>query len=220
MVKRGLKNMKRATNHSFAPPTLKDGQRWRGMRIGLLGGSFNPPHAGHLHIARIAKAKFGLDFIWWIITPQNPLKKTKGMAPYEERYNNVQEMLKTFPRQLPTHLESDLGTNYTFETLLELRQHFPHTDFLWICGMDNAHIFHKWDHWQDILELCPITFIARPPASHLVKNIPLRMVKNIPQYHTTQGRKTGLKSPGIFWLEGNKMLDISSTKIRNSIIKQ
>lgn len=212
--------MAKKHKNGFAPPTLKDGQRWRGLRIGLLGGSFNPPHAGHLHIARIAKAKFGLDFVWWIVTPQNPLKKTKGMAPYKERHANVKKMLGTFPRQMATHLESELGTSYTFETLLELRTHFPQTDFLWICGMDNAHIFHQWDRWQDILDLCPITFIARPPASHLVKNCPLRMVSDIPHHHKTQGRKTDLKSAGIYWLEGNKMLDISSTKIRNNITKQ
>lgn len=206
--------------HQFTPPTLKDGHRWRGLRVGLLGGSFNPPHAGHLHIARMAKAKFGLDFVWWIVTPQNPLKQTKGMAPYAERYAEVQAMLENFPRQMPTHLEAELGTRYTFETVYALRKNFPQTDFIWICGMDNAHIFHKWDKWQRILEMMPLTFIARPPATQLVKGCPVRMLDNIPHYHGAFGRKTDLKSPGIYWLEGNKMLDISSTKIRNNKQKQ
>ena len=208
--------MKRAQSHTFAPPTLQDGFRWRGLRIGLLGGSFNPAHAGHMHIARIAKAKFGLDFVWWIVTPQNPLKDTKHMRPYDERHDAVSMMLESYPRQLPTHLEADLGTQYTFETISELKTHFSSTDFLWICGMDNAHIFHKWDKWQRILEMMPITFIARPPAQQLVKGCPIRMLDNIPHYHKTFGRKTDLKSSGIYWLEGNKMLDISSTKIRNN----
>ncbi|HPD82423.1 MAG: nicotinate (nicotinamide) nucleotide adenylyltransferase [Alphaproteobacteria bacterium] len=212
--------MARLPTHNFTLPTLQDGFRWRGLRVGLLGGSFNPPHAGHLHIARIAKAKFGLDFVWWIVTPQNPLKDTKGMAPYNERYQNVENMLHHMPRQMPTHLESELGTTYTFETISKLREHFPFTDFLWICGMDNALIFHKWDKWQRILETCPITFIARPPAHQLVKGCPIRMLDNISHHHQAYGRRTDLKSPGIYWLEGNKMLDISSTQIRNSEQKQ
>ena len=201
----------------LTPPSLHDGYRWRGMRIGLLGGSFNPPHDGHLHIARLAQAKFGLDFVWWIVTPQNPLKETKGMRPYKERYAHVEDMLSPYPQQMPTHLESQLGTTYTFETVIELRRHFPQTDFLWICGMDNAHIFHKWDRWQELLEVIPITFIARPPATHLVKGCPVRQAHRVPQWHSTIGRQTDLKTPGIYWLEGSKMLDISSTEIRKSI---
>ncbi len=204
----------------FAPPTLKDGNRWQGLRIGLLGGSFNPPHEGHIHIARLAQAKFGLDFVWWIVTPQNPMKSTKNMQPYEERYSNVATMLRSFPRQIPTHLEAELGTSYTYKTVSKLKENFPHTDFLWICGMDNAHIFHKWDHWKEILKTIPITFIARPPATHLVKGCPLRLFDKVGHHHGTSGRDTNLKHPGIYWLEGNKMLDISSTKIRNLNKKQ
>ncbi|MCI5060466.1 MAG: nicotinate-nicotinamide nucleotide adenylyltransferase [Alphaproteobacteria bacterium] len=200
----------------FAPPCFGNSRRWQGMRIGLLGGSFNPPHAGHLHIARRARVQLGLDFVWWIITPQNPLKKVKGMAPYMERYNAVEEMLAPYPFQIPTHLEAQMETQYTYQTLTGLRQSFPKTDFIWLCGMDNAHIFHKWDHWQDILLTLPLAFISRPPAATLVKNCPVKMVANIPHYYTPQGRKTDLKHPGIYWLTGNKMLDISSTKIRNN----
>lgn len=201
---------------NFAPPTLKDAYRWRGLRVGLLGGSFNPAHEGHLHIARVAQAKFGLDFVWWIITPQNPLKETKEMRPYKERYRGVEKMLEKYPQQLPTHLEMELRTQYTFDTVMALREHFPFTDFLWICGMDNAHIFHKWDRWQDLLDIIPITFIARPPATHLVKGCPIRQLETIPQISRAMGRDTDLKSPGIYWLQGIKMLDISSTKIRKN----
>lgn len=197
----------------FTPPTLRDAERWQNCRVGLLGGSFNPPHAGHLHIARLAKAKFGLDFVWWIVTPQNPLKQNTG--GYDRRYAQVKDMIAPYPRQLVTHLERDLKTQYTYQTVMRLRESFPKTDFLWICGMDNALIFHKWDQWQALLETMPITFIARPPAENLVRNCPLRLY-NHPQYYRAYGRKTDLKSPGIYWLQGTKMLDISSTKIRNS----
>lgn len=200
----------------FTPPTLKDSHRWRGMRIGLLGGSFNPPHAGHIHIARLAKAKFGLDFVWWIVTPQNPLKDKKKSAPYDERYTNVEKMLAKFPKHLPTHLEAELGSRYTYETVSSLKDIFPQTDFLWICGMDNAYIFHKWERWQDILQTMPLAFIARPPARDLVKSCLLRMTKNIEHKFETKGTKTDLKKPAIYWLTGSKMLDISSTNIRNN----
>lgn len=203
-------------NYSFRPPTLLDSDRWSGMRIGLLGGSFNPPHAGHLHIARMAQIQFGLDFVWWIVTPQNPLKDAKHICPYEERFQKTVSMLAPHPRQIPTHLEAQLGTHYTYQTLSALRHHYPKTDFLWICGMDNAHIFHQWDHWQSILEICPITFIARPPAATLVKNCPVRMQSKIPQFYATHGAKTDLNKSGIYWIKGQKMVDISSTKIRKS----
>lgn len=200
----------------FSPPTLRDGFRWRGMRVGLLGGSFNPPHEGHMHIARLAMAKFGLDFVWWIITPQNPLKQSSHMAPYEERFARVKAMTDAHPRMMATHLERDIGTQYTYETALELRRHFPQTDFVWICGMDNALIFHKWDRWRSLIDIMPVVFIARPPAGSLVKGCPVRMLPARLQAYQTCGAKTPLNPPKITWVKGTKMLDISSTKIRNS----
>jgi nicotinate-nucleotide adenylyltransferase len=200
----------------FTPPTLRDGFRWRGMRVGLLGGSFNPPHKGHMHIARLAMAKFGLDFVWWIVTPQNPLKESTHMAPYNERFARVKDMTDTHPRMMATHLESDLGTQYTYETVTGLKTHFPQTDFVWICGMDNALIFHRWDRWRALVDIMPVVFIARPPAGALVKGCPVRMLPTRNQSHQTSGTKTPLNPPKITWVTGTKMIDISSTKIRNS----
>ena len=156
----------------ISPPELGNARRWQGLRVGLLGGSFNPPHAGHLHIAHSARLQLGLDVIWWIVTPQNPLKKIKGMAPYAERYRAVEAMLASHPRHVPTHIEAEMATRYTYETVVELRRFFPKTDFIWLCGMDNAHIFHQWEHWQDILLTMPLAFIARPPATGLIKTVP------------------------------------------------
>ncbi|MEM9469243.1 MAG: nicotinate-nucleotide adenylyltransferase [Pseudomonadota bacterium] len=197
----------------LTPPHLQDVNRWCGLRIGLFGGSFNPPHAGHLHIAKLAQIQFGLDFVWWLITPQNPLKKNTG--GYEQRFSAVENMIADHPRQMATHLERDLATEYSYETVLGLKNTYQKTDFLWICGMDNAHIFHQWDQWQAFLDIMPITFIARPPAQYLVKNCPIKQIK-IPQYGCAFGQKTDLKTPGIYWLNGSKMLNISSSKIRNN----
>lgn len=185
------------------------------MRIGLLGGSFNPAHEGHLHIARLAMAKFGLDFVWWLVTPQNPLKDRKGMAPYNERFASVETIINNNPKMMATHLESELGTQYTYDTVTALKDEFPRTDFLFICGMDNALIFHKWDRWQELTQTLPIVFIARPPAGMLIRNCPVRMLDNA-KGTMPRGRKTDLKNPKIYWLHTAKMIDISSTKIRNS----
>lgn len=193
--------------------------RWRGMRVGLLGGSFNPAHEGHLHIATLALEKFGLDFVWWIVTPQNPLKQTNGMAPYDERFARVEDITAAHPRMMATHLERDLRTRYTHQTVRALKKNFPHTQFMWICGMDNAMIFHRWDRWQSLIDDIPIVFIARPPAGGLVKGCPARMLPRREQAYEAHGVKTRLSPPKITWLQGAKMVDISSTKIRNNLFK-
>lgn len=185
------------------------------MRIGLLGGSFNPAHEGHLHIARLAMAKFGLDFVWWLVTPQNPLKDRKGMAPYDERFASVESIIGGHPKMMATHLESELGTQFTYDTVTALKDTFPKADFLFICGMDNALIFHKWDRWQELTQTLPIVFIARPPAGMLIRNCPVRMLDNS-RGTAPMGRKTDLKTPKIYWLQTTKMINISSTQIRNS----
>lgn len=180
-------------------PTLKDGAFWAGKKIGLLGGSFNPAHKGHKHIALLALEHYGLDAIWWLVTPQNPLKDTADMAPYDERFASVEQIIAGHPDMVATHLERDLGTTYTYETVKGLIQHFPQTNFMFICGMDNALIFHKWDRWQDLLDLIPITFIDRPGAVEVVDECPLKQVTH----------------PNLLWLHGEEMIDISSTQIRN-----
>jgi nicotinate-nucleotide adenylyltransferase len=181
------------------PPALKDGALWAGKKIGLLGGSFNPAHKGHKHIALLALENYGLDAVWWLVTPQNPLKDTVDMAPYDERFASVEKIIDRHPDMVATHLERELGTRYTYETVRGLKQHFPDTEFMFICGMDNALIFHKWDRWQDLLDLIPITFIDRPGAVEVVDNSPLKQVTH----------------PHLHWLHGREMMDISSTQIRN-----
>ncbi len=179
-------------------PELKDGALWRGKKIGLLGGSFNPAHEGHRHIALLALEHYDLDYIWWLVTPQNPLKDTTDMAPYDERVASVEKMIDGHPQMMATHLERDLGTTYTYETVLGLKKAFPETDFMFICGMDNALIFHKWDRWQDLLDLIPVTFIDRPRAVDVVDGAPLKQVRH----------------KNLLWLHGKEMKDISSTEIR------
>ncbi len=206
------------TKKSFTPPSLRDGQRWNGLRIGLLGGSFNPAHHGHLNIARLAMARFGLDFVWWIVTPQNPLKDKSQTAAYEDRMRSVKRLIAGHPKMMATHLEKELGSTYTYDTVARLKKSFPKTDFLWICGMDNAVIFHRWDRWKDLAHEIPIVFIARPPAGLLIRNCPVRMLK-ASCAACTPSVKTDLSIPKIYWLQTTKMIDISSTAIRNNSAK-
>lgn len=182
-------------------PSLKDSPRWAGLKIGLLGGSFNPAHKGHRHIARMAMAEYGLDFVWWLVTPQNPLKERAGMAPFDVRFASVEDIINGHPHMMATNLENKLGTRFTFETVQKIAKAYPKTDFTFICGMDNALIFHKWDRWRALADMLPIVFIARPPAGSLVKNCPVRL----------------LRHKNIHFMQATKMLDISSTQIRNAM---
>src|SRR5690606_25386189 len=106
---------------------------------------------------------------------------------YERRFGSVQKLTAPYPLMLPTHLERDLGTKYTYETITKLKSRFPETDFLFICGMDNAVIFHKWDRWEDLMEEVPIVFIARPGSEELIDFAPVRMQDEIAQYEDTMG---------------------------------
>lgn len=182
-------------------PTLDNHTPWDGKKIGLLGGSFNPAHKGHRHIALLALDHYNLDAIWWLVTPQNPLKDTIDMAAYDERFASAEKIIDGHAQMIATHLERDLGTTYTYETVKGLLKAFPETDFTFICGMDNALIFHKWDRWEELLDLIPITFIDRPGAIDIVDDSPLKKINH----------------PHLLWLHGEEMMDISSTQIRKSL---
>ncbi len=135
-----------------------------GLRIGLLGGSFNPAHAGHVHITQVGLRQLGLDYVWWLVTPQNPLKAVLGMAPLEQRLKDARALC-SHPRVIITDLERGLGTHYTVDTLRRLRQRFAAVHFVWLMGSDNLEQFHRWRDWQIILQLVPVAVIIRPGSS-------------------------------------------------------
>lgn len=137
-----------------------------GLRVGLLGGSFNPAHGGHLHISRLALRRLDLDEIWWLVSPQNPLKPVAGMAPFDERLRDAAEIAAADRRIRVTDIEARLGhTTYTADTLRALRRRFPRTRFVWLMGGDNLAQFPYWRHWQDIFRTVPIAVFARPGSS-------------------------------------------------------
>ncbi len=132
----------------------------RGRVVGLLGGSFDPPHEGHVHITRQALRRFGLDQVWWLVSPGNPLKE-KGPAPLEERMQAARALMR-HPRVTVTDIEAQLGTRYTAETLRALLDHYRGTRFVWLMGADNLAQFHRWQDWRWIMETVPVGVLARP----------------------------------------------------------
>lgn len=130
------------------------------MRIGLLGGSFDPAHSGHVHITRFAKRRFDLDRVWWLVSPGNPLK-LHGPAPMAERIGAARALLDD-PSVIVTDIEARLGTRMTADTIAALRRRYPGVRFVWLMGSDNLSQFHLWDRWRQIAEMVPIGVLARP----------------------------------------------------------
>ncbi|TIX49181.1 nicotinate-nucleotide adenylyltransferase [Alteraurantiacibacter aquimixticola] len=133
----------------------------RGTVTGLLGGSFNPAHGGHRRITLFAIRALGLDEAWWLVSPGNPLKPTKGMAPLAARYRSARAMSRNAPIRA-TAMERELGTRYTIDTLRALKRRYPKRKFVWLMGSDNLAQFHKWRNWRQIAREMPIAVIARP----------------------------------------------------------
>ncbi|PQM28285.1 nicotinate-nucleotide adenylyltransferase [Sphingopyxis lindanitolerans] len=128
---------------------------------GLLGGSFNPAHGGHRAISLHAIDALGLDELWWLVSPGNPLKPAKGMAPLAARLASAQRMARRSPIRA-TGIEAELGTRYTIDTLKKLVRRYPDHQFIWIMGADNLAQLPQWRDWRGIARLMPIAVIARP----------------------------------------------------------
>ncbi len=144
---------------------------WANRTVGLLGGSFNPAHAGHRHVSLYAMKMLGLDAVWWMVSPQNPLKSTRDMAPLKERMASA-VTASHHPKIIVTDVEQHLNTRYTADTLRELKRHFPRTTFVWLMGTDNLRQVHRWQKWQEIFKMVPVCVLDRPPRHNSVKACP------------------------------------------------
>jgi nicotinate (nicotinamide) nucleotide adenylyltransferase len=134
------------------------------MVIGLFGGSFNPPHEGHLLVSEIALRRLRLDQLWWMVTPGNPLKSRSGLAPLKERIL-LSERLVRDPRIKVTAFEQSLGGPYTAHTLAHVRARNRGVHFVWIMGADSLRTFHRWQTWQSIVRTFPIAIVDRPGST-------------------------------------------------------
>jgi nicotinate-nucleotide adenylyltransferase len=135
-----------------------------GMRIGLLGGSFNPPHDGHRVASLLALRRLRLDRIWWLVSPANPLKDKSELAPLSRRAEAAAK-ISQHPRIAVTVLEAAIGATYTFETIKYLKRRCPGVHFVWLMGADNFRGFHRWQRWRDIARFVPIAIIDRPGST-------------------------------------------------------
>ena len=199
--------------YSFSPPRILDAHRWRGMRIGLLGGSFNPPHEGHVHISAAAMKGLQLDMVWWLVTPQNPLKKTRPVD-IQQRMQMARDLIQD-PRILVTDIEQDLGTNITYQSIKKLKRALPQTEFVWVSGMDNALTLHQWNSWKGLLQEVPTLHLTRKPATSLIRQCPLRMLGSQKHVFVEHSARYKLEAGVTYWMLQNKMVNISSTEIRN-----
>lgn len=137
-----------------------------GRATGLLGGSFNPAHGGHRAISRFAQRALGLDELWWLVSPGNPLKPRAGMAPLAARVASARLQARRAPIRV-TAIERELGTRYTIDTLRALRRRYPRRRFIWLMGADNLAQLHRWRDWRGIARMLPIAVIARPGYDRL-----------------------------------------------------
>ena len=186
-----------------------------GMRIGLLGGSFNPPHAAHRAISLYAMKRLKLDRVWWLVTPGNPLKDTRGLTDLTARMTAAREVAD-HPRIDVSCLEAVIGTRYTHDTIAYLTRRCATLRFVWIMGADNLAQFHRWEDWQGIAGKVPIAVIDRPPQSFAALASPAAHAlgdSRIPE--SLAGTLAGRKPPAWVFLTGMKS-SLSSTGLRNA----
>lgn len=186
-----------------------------GLKVGLLGGSFNPAHDGHIHISLVALQRLGLDQVWWLVSPQNPLKPAAGMAPLDQRLKAAKKMALGSPVRV-TNLEKTLGTQYTVDTIKVLKRLFPGVNFVWLMGADNLIQVPRWRRWTTLFGMLPIAIMGRPTYS--LRALNGVAAKRYRRYRVPPGKFPGFASrrpPAWVFISGPLHLG-SATAIRNA----
>ncbi len=184
-----------------------------GMTVGLFGGSFNPPHDGHVLVADIALRRLGLEQLWWMVTPGNPLKSRNHLAPLAERIA-LSEKITHDPRIKVTAFEQSLGQSYTARTLEKIRERNRGIHFVWIMGADNLKNFHLWQDWQKIACTFPIAVIDRPGDT--LSYLSAKMAKTFDYARVDEAHAASLawrKAPAWTFIHGPRS-PLSSTALR------
>lgn len=184
-----------------------------GMRIGLLGGSFDPPHLGHVHITREAMKRFGLDRVWWLVSPGNPLK-AEGPASLDRRMAAARAVMD-HPRVEITDIEARLGTRYTAATLSGLLPRYLGVRFVWLMGADNLAGFHRWDRWEWIMRQVPVGVIARPGERTAARHAPAAARFERARLRGSEARRLPGATPPAWCFLNIPMVKMSSTELRS-----
>ena len=181
--------------------------------IGLLGGSFDPPHKGHLFISLEAKKILKLEEIWWIVTPQNPLKISKP-ATYKERIKNCKNITRNFPIKIK-EIEKQIGSDYSYKTINYILNHYKNIKFFWLMGADNLISFHKWQNWQKIFNNISIVIFKRHGYNiKALKSIASKRFINNKILGSDFNMEEFNNLPSCVFVENNE-IKISSSDIRN-----
>ena len=183
------------------------------MRIGLFGGTFDPPHRAHLGASLLALKRLKLDRIWWLVTPGNPLKDTRGLAPLADRIAAA-ATLTHHPRIDITGLEAALGSRYSYDTIAYLVARCPGVRFVWIMGADNLRSFHRWQKWRTIAQLVPIAVIDRlGPSLYSAAGVAGQALARARIPESAAGSLAARTPPAWVYLHGLKS-PLSSTALR------
>lgn len=193
---------------SVHTPTVAPGQR-----IGIMGGSFNPVHAGHLLVADAALLRLGLDQLWWVVTPGNPLKSNSGLAPLAERLAAIAKLTND-PRMKVTGFEAELGSPYTAVTLRFLVRRFPDCHFVWVMGADNLASFHRWQDWRGIAQVMPIAIVDRPGWRHKALASPAAQALAHGRMSEAKAKALTAQKPPAWVFLTTKLSHLSSTALR------
>ncbi len=183
-----------------------------GMRVGLFGGSFDPPHAGHVHVTKWALKAFGLDRVWWLVSPGNPLK-ADAPADLHRRMAAASAILR-HPRTTVTDVEARLGTRATADTLAALRARYPGVRFVWLMGADNLATFHRWGRWDEIMKCVPVGVLARPGQQIAAGLSPTARRFARWRLPASEAKALPFRDPPSWCLVTGRMLDLSSSELR------
>ncbi len=185
----------------------------KGMQVGLFGGSFNPPHAGHALVAEIAMRRLRLDQLWWIVTPGNPLKSRRELAPLPKRVA-LSEAISPDPRIKVTAFEAAHRIRYTADTVELVTRRNPGVNFVWIMGADSLRDFHRWQRWREIAATLPIAVIDRPGATlAFLSSVMAKTFDYARVDETDAGRLALMRPPAWTFIHGPRST-LSSTALR------
>jgi nicotinate-nucleotide adenylyltransferase len=184
------------------------------MRIGLLGGSFNPPHEAHVDVSLAALKRLGLDQVWWLVTPGNPLKDTSALPGVGERVQAAKDLVTAHPRIAVTGFTGGKASPYTIDLLAELKRRLPAVNFVWLMGADNLAGFHCWRAWERIFKLMPIAVLDRP--GFRLKARASQAAQRFAAYHVDESDASGLAGlePPAWTIVSHRLSALSSTKLR------